>query len=98
MQQNAVNSIDRSWTLSPRSSGMRWDRIRTKKALCKLRVAHKTVISRVVAQFVYNLTGGLQRENVAVAVQNMDVAPALTGNTPISLRPSVVSAAAPLLV
>ena len=42
--------------------------------------------------------GGLQRGDVTVAAKVVDIAPDLTGNTPILLRPIVVSAAAPLLV
>ncbi len=54
--------------------------------------------SCVLAQFMYNLTAPLQRGNVTVAASDLDVALALTGNTPILLRYGVVSAAAPVLV
>lgn len=52
----------------------------------------------MLAQFLYNLTGPLQRGNITVAARDLDIDQALTGNTPILLKPSVVSAAAPVLV
>lgn len=54
--------------------------------------------SCVLAQFMYNLTGPFQRGNVTVAASDLDIAPALTGNTPSSLSSRFVSAAAPVLV
>ena len=51
-----------------------------------------------LAQFIHNLTGPFQRGNVTVAAGDLDIAPALTGNTPSSLRPGFVSAVAPVLV
>lgn len=51
----------------------------------------------MLAQFVYNLTRGLQRERVIIAAKDLDIAPALTGNTPYFLRRPIVSATAPLL-
>lgn len=51
----------------------------------------------MLAQFVYNLTGGLQRERVTITAEDSDIAPALIGNTPYFLWRPIVSATAPFL-